>query len=59
MWNDEIVNEIRKYRDKHASEFNYNADAIFRDLKNKEDKSNHKKISFPPKNYLKPTGTMS
>lgn len=59
MWEDIIVNEIRKYRDEHASEHKYNSVDIYNDLKNKEQNSTHKKVTFQPKKYLKPTGTMS
>ncbi len=58
MWEDTIVNEIRKIREKQASKFNYNLDEIFKDLKQRENKSSNKKISFKPKKYFKPTGTV-
>ena len=32
MWKDPIVEEIRRYRDEYAARFNYDLDAIFRDL---------------------------
>ncbi len=31
--NDPIVDEVRKIRDAHAAQFNYDLDAIFRDIK--------------------------
>lgn len=34
--NDTIVEEIRRFRDAHAAHFNYDLDAIFRDLKERE-----------------------
>lgn len=46
---DPIVDEIRKHRQKHAENFNYDLDAIFEDLKEKEQKSNRKVISRPPR----------
>lgn len=52
MWEDEIVNEIRKYRNEYAAMHYYDTEAIYRDLKNKENKSEHKKFSFQPKKFL-------
>ena len=46
--NDPIVDEVRKVRDAHASRFNYDLDAIFRDIKEKEKKSGREFVSFPP-----------
>jgi hypothetical protein len=37
--NDPIVDEVRQIRDAHAARFNYDLDAIFRDLKEREKKS--------------------
>ncbi|MBN1408176.1 MAG: hypothetical protein JW956_10320 [Calditrichaceae bacterium] len=58
MWEDKIVNDIRRIREEHASKFEYNLDDIFKDLKEKESKTQNKKVSFKPKKYLKPTGTV-
>jgi len=33
--NDPIVNEIRKYRDEHSKQFDYNLDAIVADYQSK------------------------
>ncbi len=49
MWEDPIVKEIHKFREKHAKKFNYNLDAIFEDLKERERKSGRKIISLPIK----------
>jgi len=38
-WKDPIVDEVRKARDTYAKRFNYDFEAIFRDLKDKERKS--------------------
>lgn len=43
--NHPIVDEVRRVRDAHAARFNYDLDAIFRDIKEKEIKSGHKFIS--------------
>lgn len=37
--NDPIVDEVRQIRDAHAARFNYDLDAIFRDIKEREKKS--------------------
>ena len=33
MWRDTIVDETRKARDEYAARFNYDLEAIYRDLK--------------------------
>lgn len=43
--NDPIVEEVRRVRDAHAARFNYDLDALFRDIKEREKKSGHKFIS--------------
>jgi len=55
MWVDIIVEELRKYRDEHTFQFNYDIIRIYNDLKEK--KNPNKKITFEPKLYLEPTGT--
>jgi hypothetical protein len=52
MWKDPIIEEVRKIREKHAAKFNYDLDAICRDLKEQERKSERKVVSLPVK---KPT----
>jgi hypothetical protein len=59
--NDPIVDEVRRVRDAHAARFNYDLDAIFRDIKEKEKKSGHKFVSgvarpAMPNPALQPTG---
>ncbi len=49
MWRDPIVEEVRAIRDDYAKQFDYDIDAIYRDLKKQEAKSNHEFISLPPK----------
>ena len=36
MWKDEIVEEIHKYREEYAADFNFDMRAIFEDLKRKQ-----------------------
>lgn len=49
MWNDEIVEETRKVREEYAAKFNYDLEAIYRDLKGQEKRSKRKIVSTPPK----------
>ena len=49
MWNDPIVEEVRKVREEHAARFDYDLEKIFRDLKEQERKSGRKVVSLPPK----------
>jgi hypothetical protein len=47
--NDPIVDEVRRVRDAYAARFNYDLDAIFRDIKEQEKKSGRKFVSFAPR----------
>ncbi len=47
--NDPIVDEVRRFRDAHAARFNYDLDAIFRDIKEQEKMSGLKFVSYPPR----------
>ncbi len=49
MWKDPIVEETRKIREKYAASLGHDLDAIFRDIKEREAKSNKKIVSSPPK----------
>ncbi len=49
MWHDPIVEEVRKVREAHAAQFNYDLDAIVRDLKEREQSSGRTYVSFPPR----------
>ena len=57
---DPIVEEVRRIRDAHAAKFNYDPDAIFRDIKEQEKRSGRKYVSFAddtvaPNQALQPT----
>ena len=59
--NDPIVDEVRRVRDALAARFNYDLDAIFRDIKEQEKKSGHTFVSLtppgvPPNQALQTTG---
>jgi hypothetical protein len=46
---DPIVAEVRKARDEYARRFDYDLDAICRDLQQRQAQSGRKVVSFPPK----------
>ena len=52
MWNDPIVEEVRKVRNEHAKKFNYDLEAIVADLKIRQKATKRKYVTLPPK---KPT----
>jgi hypothetical protein len=59
--NDPIVDEVRRIRDAHAARFNYDLDAIFRDIKEREKNSGWKFVEGvarqpSPNEALQPTG---
>lgn len=49
MWQDPIVAEVRKIREAHAAEYNYDLRAIYAALKKAEEQSQRPKVSFSPK----------
>jgi len=53
-WQDPIVEEVRKARDAYAKQFNYDLDAIYRDLKEKESQSGRQVVPCPPKGEKPP-----
>ncbi|HUE70931.1 MAG TPA: hypothetical protein VMP01_08575 [Pirellulaceae bacterium] len=49
MKDDPIVAEIRGIREAHAAQFHYDLDAIFRDIKAREQGSGKTYVTFPPR----------
>ncbi|MEA2602817.1 MAG: hypothetical protein QOF89_3809 [Acidobacteriota bacterium] len=49
MWKHPIVEEIRRIREEHAAEFDYDLRKICEDLKRRERESGLKFVSLPPK----------
>ncbi len=49
MWRDPIVDEVRKQREEYARRFNFDLDAIHRDLKMQEQTSGKKVVRLQPK----------
>ena len=43
---DPIVEEIHKIREEYAVKFDFDIDAMFKDLREKQSNSNHKIVSF-------------
>ncbi len=39
MWEDEILDEIHKFREEHAKSFNYDLDSMFEDWQKRQEKS--------------------
>ena len=52
MWNDPIVEEVRRVREEHAARFDYDLERIFQDLKEQERQSGREVVSLPPKRPL-------
>ena len=46
---DPIITEVRAARDKHAARFDYDVDAIFKDIHLKQTTSGRKYVRLPPK----------
>ena len=53
MLNDPIVDEVRQARQLHAAKFDFDLEAICKDLKQQEAASNLKLVAFPPKSDAK------
>jgi len=54
---DEIVDEMRRNKDQYASQFNYDINKIYEDLKKQEKLQKATKVKFQPKKTLKRTGS--
>jgi len=54
MWVDVIVEETRKAREAHAARLNYDLEAIYEDLKKREQEGGWKVVSLPPKPVMEP-----
>jgi hypothetical protein len=46
IWQDPIVAEVRKVKERLAAKFNYNIDAMFRDLREREKTSGHRYVDL-------------
>lgn len=56
--NDPIVDEVRRIRGEHAAQFNYDLWAIFKDIKDQQERSGLNFVSFTnlPDQVLQQTG---
>ena len=52
MWQDEILDEIHKFREEHAKSFNYDLDAMFADWQKRQIESGRQVVSLSPKQSL-------
>lgn len=57
MFEDPIVEEIRRYRKQHAEKYGNDLDKIFEALKKAEKESGKNFVNFEPKLLLKNTGS--
>lgn len=55
MWQDPIVEEVRKARDEHAAKFDYDLERIFADLKQQERESGREYVTLAPKRLAEST----
>ncbi|MCW5200084.1 hypothetical protein VU05_05245 [Desulfobulbus sp. F1] len=49
MIEDQIVEEVRRIRNEYAKQFNYDLDAVCRDLQQKQEHSGRTLVSFAPR----------
>jgi len=49
MIKDEIVNQVRQARERHAAKFNYDLKAIVADARKRQKDSGHQVVSFAAK----------
>ena len=47
MWRDPIVEETRERREQYAAQFNHDPDAIFEDIRRRQNQAGKKLVSFP------------
>jgi hypothetical protein len=52
MWQDEILDEIHKFREEHAKSFNYDLDAMFADWQKRQSEGGREVVSLSPKRGL-------
>lgn len=55
MPQDEIIKEVRAIREAYGERFDFDIDAIFRDAKEREAKSDRKVVSLEPRRLTKVT----
>lgn len=46
--NNSIIEDLRKVKEAYAAKFNYDLEAMFRDLRIKQERSGREFVSYPP-----------
>lgn len=49
MWKDPIVEEVRRAREEYAAEFDFDLDALYQDLKEREARGEFKTVCREPR----------
>jgi len=49
MYRDPIVEETRRLREAYASMFNHDLDAIFEDIRKRQERGGAQLVTFPPR----------
>ena len=49
---DPIIDELRAVRDEHAGRFNYDVEAIFRDIQAQQEASGREYVRLPPRRVV-------
>ena len=49
---DPIIDELRAARDEHAARFNYDVEAIFRDIQAQQEASGREYVRLPPRRVV-------
>jgi hypothetical protein len=49
---DSIIDELRAVRDEHAARFNYDVEAIFRDIQAQQEASGREYVRLPPRRVV-------
>jgi hypothetical protein len=49
VWKDPIVKETRERREAYAAQFNHDPDAIYADIRRRQEQEGKNLVSFPPR----------
>lgn len=55
MWRDEIVDEVRRERDKIAARYDYDLEKLFEAMREEETRSGTDSVSLPPREPSMPS----
>jgi len=59
MWQDPLVEEVRRHREEYAARFNYDIRTLCRDAREHQTKSQRKTVSRPPKRVTPATAKLA